>query len=255
MSAKPQWPPSTVCGAGGGWGQFAHACYPSATGVHRLISMGAVSTTDLARAERLYLCELLEQSGPDAPTLCDGWTTRDLAAHIVVREGRPDAALGILGGPWAAWTERVLNGAASEPYEKLLRLIRNGPPIWSAFRLPLVEGQANTMEFFVYSEDIRRAQPGWQPRDIDPELADFLWDRLRASGKTLLGKAKVGVIARRTDVADAPEVKLKGGKQSVTLVGDPAELVLLAFGRTEHHATVEGEPEAVEAFTKARLGV
>ena len=126
--------------------------------------MVAVSATDLARAERQTLCDLLDEHGPDAPTLCEGWSTRDLAAHLVVREGRPDAALGILGGPLAAWTERVQSGAATEPYDKLLRLLRTGPPIWSQFRLPLVDGQANTVEFFVHAEDIRRAQPDWQPR-------------------------------------------------------------------------------------------
>lgn len=214
-----------------------------------------MSTTDLARAERQTLCDLLEQAGPDAPTLCEGWTTRDLAAHIVVREGRPDAALGVLGGPLAAWTERVQNGAASEPYEKLVRLIRNGPPIWSTFRLPLVDGQANTVEFFVHGEDIRRSQDGWEPREVSPELADFLWDRLGSSGKMLFGKAKVGVIARRTDVADADEAKIKGGKQSVTIVGPPGELTMLAFGRREHRASIEGDEEAIAALQAARLGV
>ena len=214
-----------------------------------------MSTTDLARNERSQLCDLLEQYGPDAPTLCEGWTTRDLAAHLVVREGRPDAALGIFGGPLAAWTERVQNGAASEPYEKLVRLIRNGPPIWSTFRLPLVDGQANTVEFFVHVEDIRRAQPGWSPQDLDPELVEFLWDRLRSTGKTLLGKAKVGVNARRTDVPDAAEVKIRGGKPVVTLVGEPAELILLAFGRKEHRVTLEGEADAVAQLKSAQLGL
>ena len=42
-----------------------------------------------AKRERLLLADLLETAGPDAPTLCEGWTTRDLAAHVVVRERRP----------------------------------------------------------------------------------------------------------------------------------------------------------------------
>jgi len=217
--------------------------------------MALVSTSALARAERMMLCNLLDQYGPDAPTLCEGWTTRDLAAHLVVREGRPDAALGILGGPLAAWTERVQNGAASEPFDKLVGLLRSGPPIWSQFRLPLVDGQANTIEFFVHLEDVRRAQPGWQPRELNPELTEFLWDRLRQSGKMLFGRAKVGVLARRTDVAEAAEVRLRGGKSAVTLVGTPAELTMLAFGRKEHRAVLEGDPESVAAFDAAKLGV
>ncbi|MFM7872077.1 MAG: maleylpyruvate isomerase N-terminal domain-containing protein, partial [Actinomycetota bacterium] len=49
-----------------------------------------------ARTERDLICDLFTNFGPDAPTLCAGWTTRDLAAHIAVRERRPDAAAGIL---------------------------------------------------------------------------------------------------------------------------------------------------------------
>jgi hypothetical protein len=30
------------------------------------------------------LCDLFEELGPDAPTLLGAWTTRDLAAHVVL---------------------------------------------------------------------------------------------------------------------------------------------------------------------------
>src|SRR5882762_622635 len=36
--------------------------------------------------ERRELCDLFLELGPDAPTLCEGWTTLDLAAHLVLRE-------------------------------------------------------------------------------------------------------------------------------------------------------------------------
>ncbi|MGD0448569.1 MAG: maleylpyruvate isomerase family mycothiol-dependent enzyme [Candidatus Dormibacteria bacterium] len=42
--------------------------------------------------ERRELCDLLIQVGPDAPTLCEGWTTSDLAAHLVLRERFPSLA-------------------------------------------------------------------------------------------------------------------------------------------------------------------
>jgi uncharacterized protein (TIGR03085 family) len=213
-----------------------------------------VSATTLAREERAQLCDLLEQVGPDAPTLCEGWDAKDLAAHLVVREGRPDASLGILVGPLAAWTERVQNGAASEPFDKLVRLVRNGPPIWSAFRLPLVDGQANTVEFFVHLEDVRRAQPGWEPRELSDELTEFLWDRLRSSGRMLFGKLKCGVQLQRTDVPGAEPVKVRNGEPVVILVGDPAELTMLAFGRKEHRAQMTGDPEAIAEFSAAKLG-
>ena len=50
-----------------------------------------------SREERRALCALLDETGPDAPTLCEGWTTGDLAAHLVLRERRPDAAAGVAG--------------------------------------------------------------------------------------------------------------------------------------------------------------
>ena len=43
-----------------------------------------------AKRERLLLADLLEAEGPEAPTLCEGWSTRDLAAHLIVRERRPE---------------------------------------------------------------------------------------------------------------------------------------------------------------------
>ena len=51
-----------------------------------------MSITDNERAE---MCDLFASVGPDAPTLCEGWNTSDLLAHLLVRERRPDAAAGI----------------------------------------------------------------------------------------------------------------------------------------------------------------
>ena len=46
--------------------------------------------THLAELERAALCDTLEAVGPDVPTLCDPWTTAELAAHLVIRDRRPD---------------------------------------------------------------------------------------------------------------------------------------------------------------------
>ena len=44
--------------------------------------------------EREKLAQLLVEKGPDAPTLCAGWTTADLAAHLYLRERKPYLAGG-----------------------------------------------------------------------------------------------------------------------------------------------------------------
>ncbi|MER7152466.1 TIGR03085 family metal-binding protein [Streptomyces lydicus] len=138
-----------------------------------------------AKRERLLLADLLESAGPDAPTLCENWTTRELAAHLVVRERRADAAGGILVKPLAARLERVQAEFAARPYEELLRLIRTGPPRLSPFALKPIDEASNTVEFYVHAEDVRRAQPDWAPREPDPVFADALWSRIERMARVL----------------------------------------------------------------------
>ena len=57
-----------------------------------------MTNRDLAQLERGRLCDLLLVVGPDHPTLCEGWTTADLAAHLVIRERKPLAGPGIVAG-------------------------------------------------------------------------------------------------------------------------------------------------------------
>ena len=74
----------------------------------------------VADDERHELASLLLEVGPDAPTLCEGWTTRDLAAHLVIRQDRVDAQAGIVIRQLSGWTERVRQGAAHGDYADLV---------------------------------------------------------------------------------------------------------------------------------------
>ncbi|MGO4754819.1 TIGR03085 family metal-binding protein, partial [Streptomyces sp. 2MCAF27] len=138
-----------------------------------------------ARRERLLLADLLETAGSDAPTLCEGWTTHDLAAHLVVRERRADAAAGLVLKPLAGRLDRVQAEFAAKPHEELIQLFREGPPRMSPFAVKQVDEAANTVEFYIHAEDVRRAQPDWQPREIDPVFADALWSRIERIAKTV----------------------------------------------------------------------
>src|SRR5215467_13786937 len=146
-----------------------------------------------ARDERTALCALLDETGPGAPTLCEGWRTVDLAAHLVIRERRPDAAAGLMGGPLAGHTRRVTEQLSTRtPFPDLVQLIRSGPPAMSIYRLPGMDERLNLVEFFVHHEDVRRGADGWQPRDLSDGLTDALWQRLSAS-KLLFRRSPVGV--------------------------------------------------------------
>jgi uncharacterized protein (TIGR03085 family) len=207
-----------------------------------------------AQRERLILADLLETAGPDAATLCDGWNTRDLAAHVVVRERRADAAAGAVIPQLAARLERVRKEFADKPYEELLQLVRTGPPRMSLFALKQLDEAANTVEFYVHSEDVRRAQPDWTPREIDPVFADALWSRLERSARLLGRKAPVGVVLRRTNGQTAV---LHRGTPVVTVTGEPGELMMFAFGRTGA-ARVEtaGDEAAVgKLYETKQLGI
>jgi uncharacterized protein (TIGR03085 family) len=192
-----------------------------------------------ARDERLALCALLDKAGPSEPTLCEGWRTVDLAAHLVLREHRPDAGIGVLGGPLARHTRRVQRALADKtPFPRLVETIRNGPPRLSIFAIPGADARVNLVEYFVHHEDVRRAQPGWEPRDLDPALSEVLWNRLKMA-RFVLRKAPVGVELARDDQprpdATAPRrvrITAKARTPVVTITGTPAELTLWALGRT-----------------------
>jgi uncharacterized protein (TIGR03085 family) len=188
-----------------------------------------------ARDERLALCALLADLGPDQPTLCEGWRTADLAAHLVLRERRPDASAGIIGGPLARYTRLVQSRIAQRtPYSELIELIRTGPPRFSPMGIPGADERINVVEFFVHHEDARRAQPAWEPREIEPELSDIFWRRLGVA-RLLLRKAPVGVelVREGSQPADGRvRITAKARTPVVTVIGTPAELTLWAMGRT-----------------------
>ncbi|HWG13329.1 MAG TPA: TIGR03085 family metal-binding protein [Streptosporangiaceae bacterium] len=199
-----------------------------------------------SRDERLALCATLDQVGPDAPTLCAGWTARDLAAHLVLRERRVVAAAGIPGGPLAGYTARVQERLArGKPFTELVETIRTGPPRLSPYGLPGLDERVNTVEFFVHHEDVRRGQPEWKPRNLPGGFSDELWNRLKLA-RFLLRKVRVGVEYAREDGSAVNKGASDGGAGNgtpsyrmpvhrgtpvVTVIGTPAELTLYSAGR------------------------
>jgi uncharacterized protein (TIGR03085 family) len=208
-----------------------------------------------SREERLALCALLDKTGPDAPTLCEGWTTGDLAAHLVLRERRPDAAAGVLGGPVAGYTARVQRRMRDRiPFADLVRMIRSGPPPLSFMAIPGMDERTNLVEYFVHHEDVRRGAPGWEPRTISAGESDALWQRLRLA-RFMLRHAPVGVeLARDEAGADgrAYRITAKNATPVVTVIGSPAELTMWVMGRTAAaRVRFDGTDAAVQKLTGA----
>ncbi|MER5224079.1 TIGR03085 family metal-binding protein [Streptomyces flaveus] len=207
-----------------------------------------------AKRERLLLADLLEASGPDAPTLCEGWNTRDLAAHVVVRERRPDAAGGTLIKQLAPRLDRVMTEFTEKPYEELIQLIRTGPPRFSPFALKQIDEAANTVEFYVHTEDVRRAKPDWTPRELDPVFQDALWSRLERTARLVGRSVPTGLVLRRPDGQTAVAHR---GTPVVTVTGEPSELLMFTYGRlNEADVELEGDKDAIAKLHETKqLGI
>lgn len=209
--------------------------------------------TNFARSERHALCDLLVAVGPDAPTLCEGWTARDLAAHLAIRERRPDAAAGILVPFAAAYGERIRRQYAKREWSSLVTLVRDGPPAFSPLRLDPLDRLVNTNEFFVHHEDLRRAQPGWEPRDLPTGLVDRLWEVLGRLARLTLRRAGVGVVL---DAGDGRRCRVVGGDVEVEVCGAVGELVLFTNGRRDHaRVELHGPDSALMRLRETNLGI
>ncbi|GAB3344001.1 TIGR03085 family metal-binding protein [Modestobacter lapidis] len=190
----------------------------------------------LSQSERAALADLLEVLGPDQPTCCEGWRTRDLAAHLVVRDRRPDSMPGlVLGGPFAAWTERVRSRAGrTRLWAQLVHQVRSGPAAWAPTAWPAVDRAMNGVEMVIHHEDVRRAQPDWAPRELPADVQDRLWSAvpLMARGGHLPG-TPAGLVVRRTDrpSGDSSQRRLRDGSPTTTVTGDPLEVLLWVSGR------------------------
>jgi len=204
--------------------------------------------TRFARVERHALCDTFEQVGPDAPTLCSPWLTRDLAAHLVVRERRPDAAAGIWVPGLAGRAEQVQDGYAAWDWPRLVHQVRTGPPSWSLTSLARVDEAINTAEFFIHHEDVLRGGSSWTARALPTDLERALWRIVSRIARLKFARARVGVVLV-TPQHGRRQVHAMTDLGTVVLKGTPGELLLYSFGRRDvAQVDVSGTSEALRAI-------
>lgn len=201
-----------------------------------------------SQRERAALCDLFDRVGPDHPTLCEGWATYDLAAHLWVRESDPLAGPGLMISALNDTTERRMSHAKQRwSYPELVDKVRNGPPTLSIFSMPKIGQGINAVEYFVHHEDVRRAAADWQPRDLAAVDQDELWGRLKLLARGLVRGAPDGVVLSRPDGTSAT---VRKGEPAVTVTGEPAELTVWAFRRdSAPQVTFTGDPDAIARLT------
>ncbi|HEX7806690.1 MAG TPA: TIGR03085 family metal-binding protein [Cellulomonas sp.] len=206
------------------------------------------------RTAREQLAEALIDAGPDAPTLCEGWQSRHLAAHLVLREHSPLAGAGIVVPALAARTERVVeelgDTARSEgAYRDLVSRVASEPAAWNP--LAWAGEQVNLVEFFVHTEDVRRGAGPVPPRELEPEHVEALWRALVRGASLTYRRVPVGIVLVRPDGVRRHVRRAPSGHGTVVLRGAVGELLLHAFGRgAAADVTIEGAPDDIAALAE-----
>jgi uncharacterized protein (TIGR03085 family) len=168
----------------------------------------------------------------------------------MVREYRVDAAPGILIPRFAAHTARVQDDVAEHTeWDDLVGKVAAGPPLYSP--LKLLDSVANVAEMFIHHEDIRRAQPNWEPRTLDSDLTGKLRRTLGMMARLTLSKMPARVQLR---TPDGETVLIAGSGPAVTVTGAPEELLLFSTGRLAR-VDYTGDPETVQAVQDAPKGL
>jgi uncharacterized protein (TIGR03085 family) len=204
--------------------------------------------TRFASSERQGLCDTFERVGPDAPTRCSPWLTRDLAAHLVVRERRPDVSAAIWLPAMKGRLEKVQNGYAAWDWQRLVHEVRSGPPLWSPTSLGQVDEAINTAEFFVHHEDVLRGGVGWSARKLPCDLESALWGIVSKVARLQLARAKVGVVLTAPSYGER-QVHAATDLGTIVITGTPGELLLYTFGRRDvAQVDVAGSDEALTAI-------
>ncbi|MCG7595534.1 TIGR03085 family metal-binding protein [Mycobacterium sp. PSTR-4-N] len=205
----------------------------------------------VAQRERAALVSTFRTLSPDAPTLCEGWDARELAAHLVVRERRLDAAPGILIPALAGYTDRVQKQvSAATDWDALVDQVAEGPPVYSPFKL--LDPIANVAEMFIHHEDVRRAQPEWEPRPLDDQTVSALRRPVGLMARMTLRRSPAKVVLQ---TPQGERLATAGRGPTLTVIGEPGELLLFITGRDEAQVEFDGPPELVAKVKAARGGL
>ncbi len=210
----------------------------------------------LAADERATIVDLFTALGPDHPTLCAGWTNHHLVAHLVVREWKPKAALGIVVPKFAHWhDDAVATAVRDRPFPDLVDRVRRGAPLW----WKPGEGFTNLTEYFIHIEDVRRGAGDTTPRPVAQvgPIESAIWKILGRSGKLAVRKVEgigVDLVNDKGDVVPAKPAPTGGA--TVQIVGRPGEIQLYLYGRKgAANVSLQGPSDGVDVLEAASLGI
>lgn len=211
---------------------------------------------------RNQLVSVLLKTGPGKPTLCEGWNTEHMVAHLVLRETRPDIAAGVVIPPLASRTDRKteeLAGQLTDGRSYMEAVEKFGSANAPQRKNETVDYGMNFAEYVIHREDVLRGSPdstemnGAESR-IEGEN-ERIWKTIGSQGKmfakdypdglTVVGTDDDGEPAYGTKTLREPSassrisglvqkvVKAPSTGEHVTITGTPLEILLYLFGRRE----------------------
>ncbi len=183
----------------------------------------------MARDERADLAEFLATLTPqqwDAPSLCSGWTVKDVVAHVISYEEL--GTLGLLGRFAKGWVVRANQVGVDEfadlSAQQLLDFLRahlqpRGLTAGFGGMIALVDGT-------VHHQDIRRALG--RPRTIPTDRLERVLGLVPGNPRLGAGRRIRGLRLRATDSewehGHGPEVTGPGEALLMAMCGRPAAL-------------------------------
>ncbi len=152
--------------------------------------------------------------------------------------------------PFAAHTQRLMDGAKRTGYPAMLATLRAGPPF--LFRVG-PSAAANVVENWIHHEDVRRAN-GEAPRPSAPDVDGVLWSSLGLSAR--LAVRKVKGVGFELDAGEGRHRVLRSAEPKVVLRGAPGELVLYLSGRkSAARVELDGPDDACRVVADAKFGL
>lgn len=208
--------------------------------------MSSSGVLDATLAEHEALAATLTEVGPDAPTLLEGWTTADLAAHLASLEAAAGLVLFVGRQAITRVHPRPTEGSRKLAAKGLAKAKAKGYPwcvarVRSPHRLPMRAGGGPValFEVYVHHQDVLRADPALPGRPAPAELDAALPWLLAFHAKQLAGlHLQVDAEGRHHEAGAGDPVRVRG---------TTGEVVLWLAGRSPHCSVeVDAAPGALE---------
>lgn len=195
----------------------------------------------LAQRQRRALLDLMREVGPLAPTMCDGWTVQDLAAHLWVREHMLRALPGIGWERFAGTTERLqAETLHRKGFAEILDELER-----PAGLMRVLDPLVNAAEYTIHHDDVLR------PLGRSLELRDAEEEFL---GKVVVALAAKAAMGQKYRLVVSPTIgkerSFGKGSHVVHVSGKPSDLLLHFSGRDSDVEIVADDVDAYKASVK-----